>query len=87
MYTDPLSQKTFAAPSVDTPIIINLYLNETIESAVVHNVTNPVPEFDYQTYSTSWNTRLLVLNYNIKSSPVEIAEFLHLLHDQNRGNN
>ena len=49
MYTDPLSQKTFAAPSVDTPIIINLYLNETIKSVAICNAKNSATKVELST--------------------------------------
>ena len=43
-YTYSLSQKTFAAPSIVTPIIINLYLNEMINSGEIHIAKNSYPK-------------------------------------------
>ena len=43
-----LSQRTFAAPSICTSIIINLYLNETINSVAIFNTKNSAWVLDYQ---------------------------------------
>ena len=49
LYTDSLSQKTFAAPSIGTPIILNLYLNETFKFVAIHNASNSAPKVEFST--------------------------------------
>ena len=39
----------FAAPSIGTPIIPNLYLNETIKSVAIHNAENSAPKVELST--------------------------------------
>ena len=66
LYTDSLPQKKIADPSIGTPIILNLYLNETIKSVGICYATILPQKLNFQPYSASWNTILLVLNCNIK---------------------
>ena len=80
-------RKTFISPSIGTPIILNLYLNETIKSVVIRNAKNSAPKVELSTVFWYWNTRLLMLNCNIKSSSFEISKLIYILNNQNQRKN
>ena len=46
LYKYSLSQKPSSYPSLGTPIILNLYLNEPIKFITIRNATNSFPKFE-----------------------------------------
>ena len=68
LYTYLLSHKTFDDSSIGTPIILNLYLNETIKFVAIHNATNSVPK-------TELSTVFCLLEYQIIGTELQYKIF------------
>ena len=58
--TESLSSKAFAAPSIGTPIIHNLYLIAFFNSEAVFSAMYSDPKVEFQQCIVLWRTRLLV---------------------------
>ena len=70
LYKNSLSHKTFAAPSIGTQIILNLYLNETIKSIVIYNAMNSAQKLEFSTVFSLLEYHIIGAGLQYKTTPV-----------------